>query len=76
MPESSLMLLGLILIEIKIILKNIIKLIIPDWLLNYFMKTKTAKHVGESKEGSRDNEALEKIRLSVLSFAKCYEEDK
>jgi glycosyltransferase domain-containing protein len=57
----------------KVILKNIIKSIIPDGFLNYYMKTKTAKHV---KEVSRDKEALEKIRLSVLSFAKCYEEYK
>jgi hypothetical protein len=62
--------------EIKIILKNIIKVIILDWLLNYFMKTKTAKHVGGSKEGSNDKEALEKSKLSVLSFAKFYQEDK
>jgi hypothetical protein len=60
----------------KVIMKNIIKSIIPNWLLNYFMKTKTANHTGGSKEGSRDKEALEKIRLSVLSFAQCYEEDK
>jgi hypothetical protein len=60
----------------KVIMKNIIKSIIPDWLLNYYVKTKTAEHAGGSEEGSGNKEALEKIRLSVLSFAQCYEEDK
>jgi hypothetical protein len=58
----------------KVIIKNIIKSIIPKWLLNYCMKAKTAKHVDGGKTGSPDEEALEKIRLSVLSFVQCYDE--
>jgi len=60
----------------KVIIKNIIKLIIPNWLLNYYVKTETANHAGGGEAGSPDKEALEKIRFSVLSFARCYNENK
>ncbi len=60
----------------KVILKNIIKTILPSWLLNYCMQAKTVKPVDGDEAGSPDKEALEKIRLSVLSFAKCYDENK
>jgi len=59
----------------KVILKNIIKSIIPACLVDYYMQIKTAKRLDGDEAGSVDKEALEKIRLSVLSFVKCYEEN-
>jgi glycosyltransferase domain-containing protein len=55
----------------KVILKNIIKSIIPAWLLNYYMQVKTVKLIGGDEK-----DALERIRLSVLSFVECYSENK
>jgi glycosyltransferase domain-containing protein len=60
----------------KVILKNIIKLIIPACFLVYYMQIKTSKRMGGEETGSDNKEALKKIRLSVLSFVKCYDENK
>ncbi len=59
----------------KVIMILIIKSIIPARVLNYFMKPKTAKHMGGNEKDSPDKEALEKIRLSVLAFVKCYDKN-
>jgi glycosyltransferase domain-containing protein len=56
----------------KVLLKIIIKLFIPDWVLNYLKKRKPIQHMNGVDENYSSNIALNKIRLSVLTFPDVY----
>tara|TARA_B100002003_G_scaffold141978_1_gene131364 strand:- start:502 stop:948 length:447 start_codon:yes stop_codon:yes gene_type:complete len=55
----------------KIIVKLIIKLVIPTWVLKYHATRKTSQHMGGVETTASAKDALNKIRLSVLTFRKC-----
>jgi glycosyltransferase domain-containing protein len=56
----------------NVLLKIFIKLFIPDWVLNYLKKRKPIKHMNGIDENYSSNIALNKIRLSVLTFPDVY----
>jgi hypothetical protein len=56
----------------KVIIKIILKAVIPDWVLNYYRTRQTIKHMGGVDTDSSTKNTLDKIRLSVLTFSKCY----
>jgi hypothetical protein len=56
----------------RVLLKIIIKLFIPDWVLSYFKKRKPIQHMNGVDENYFSNIALNKIRLSILSFLEVY----
>jgi len=64
---------GLISERNKIIIKLIIKLFIPTWVLKYYTTRKILQHMGGAETTSSAKEALHKIELSVLTFRKCYD---
>jgi glycosyltransferase domain-containing protein len=56
----------------RVLLKIFIKLFIPDWVLNYLKKRKPIQHMNGVDENYSSNIALNKIRLSVLTFPDVY----
>jgi len=56
----------------KVMLKIIIKLFIPEWVLSYLKKRKPIQHMNGVDENYFSNIALNKIRLSILSFLEVY----
>ena len=56
----------------KVIVKIILKLFIPNWVLKYY-KTRTENHQARRIEDTVFENDLKKIRLSILSFQKCYD---
>ena len=56
----------------RVLLKIVIKLFIPAWVLNYLKKRKPIQHMNGVDENYFSNIALNKIRLSILSFPDVY----
>ena len=56
----------------KVIVKIILKLFIPSWVLKYY-KTRTENHQARGIKNTVFENDLKKIRLSILSFQKCYD---
>ena len=57
---------------IKVTLKIIIKLFIPDRVLNFLKKRQTIQHGSGVDANFCSDDALNKIRFSVLSFPEVY----
>jgi glycosyltransferase domain-containing protein len=57
----------------KVIMKIMIKSFVPTWILNYCIKRRKLRHMGGVETTSSAKEVLAKIRLSVLTFRKCYD---
>ena len=57
----------------KVIMKIIIKSFVPTWMLKYYKTNKTLRHMGGVETTSSAKDALNKIRLSVLTFSKYYD---
>jgi hypothetical protein len=58
--------------RLKVMLKVIIKLFIPDLALNYLKKRKTIQPMRSADANFLSNGSLDKVRLSVLSFSEVY----
>ncbi len=57
----------------RVIIKKIIKSFAPTWVLNYYINSRTLQHMSGIETTSSTEDALNKIRLSVLTFRKCYD---
>jgi hypothetical protein len=57
----------------KAIIKIMIKSFIPTWILNYYIKRRKLRHMGGVESTSSAKDLLAKIRLSALTFRKCYD---
>ena len=59
----------------KVNIKMMIKLFVPTLVSTYFIKRRKLRHMGGVETTSSAKDALAKIRLSVLTFRKCYDTD-
>ena len=57
----------------KVIIKKMIKLFVPTWIMNYCIKRRKLRHMGGVESTSSAKDVLAKIRLSALTFRKCYD---
>jgi hypothetical protein len=56
----------------KCIIKIIVKSLTPAWIVNNYRERKSNQHMGGVDTTSPSKDALNKIRFSVLAFAKIY----
>jgi sulfatase maturation enzyme AslB (radical SAM superfamily) len=56
----------------KLVIKLIVKRIIPSWILGYYKTRKTIQYMVGDEATSSSQDTLNEIRLSVLKFLKCY----
>ena len=56
----------------EVCIKIILKLFIPNWVLKYY-KMRLENHYSKGIEDAVFKNGFEKIRLSILSFKKCYD---
>jgi glycosyltransferase domain-containing protein len=59
----------------KVNIKMMIKLFVPTLVSNYVIKRRKIRHMGGVETTSSAKDTLAKIRLSVLTFPKCYDTD-
>ena len=57
----------------KMIIKKIIKSFVPTWVLSGYIKRKKNRHMGGVETTPSAKDALDKVRLSILTFPKCYD---
>ncbi|MBT5471770.1 MAG: TIGR00180 family glycosyltransferase [Nitrospina sp.] len=56
----------------KILIKLILKIFIPNWVLKKYKKRERIQHTGAIETSSPAKEALEKIRMSIEKFSDIY----
>jgi hypothetical protein len=58
----------------KMVIKKIIKSFLPTWVLSSYMKRRKNRHYMECvRTTTSAKDTLDKVRLSVLTFPKCYD---
>ena len=57
----------------KCMAKIIIKILTPNWIVNYIRTYRNTQHMGDVETTSLAKDNLNKIELSVLAFLKIYE---